>query len=153
MDLCIREVRMKTEEHFAYEGVPRGIDESLALCERELEERIRFLRSVIGVSAHGGDLGVAADQGVRAGDLRRWKQAVNDAVEARIRRRNLSAEQDRERRRLDGFVVEGNERREGDKDGRSGTIEMKMCFGCGLRGHIKKNCKEKKDNGPHGRIL
>ena len=58
MDLCIREVRMKTEEHFAYEGVTRGIDKSLALCEQELEERIRSLRSVIGVSAHGRDLEV-----------------------------------------------------------------------------------------------
>ena len=111
------------------------------------------MRSVIGFSAHGRDLEVAADQGVRAGDLRRWKQAVNDAVEARIRRRNLSAEQDRERRRLDGLVTEGSERREGGKDGRSGTIKLKMCFGCGLRGHLKKNCKEKKDNCPHGRIL
>ena len=109
---------------------------------------------MIGASSHVRDLEVAGDPRVRAGDIRRWKQAVSEAVEARIRRRNLSAEQDRVRRRLDGLFTEGSERREGCKDGRSGTVELRMCYGCGTRGHLEKNCKEeKKDNGPRGRIL
>ena len=55
---------------------------------------------------------------------------------------------------MDGLFTEGSERREVSKDGRSGMGELRMCYGCGVRGHLKKNCKgEKKDNGPRGRDL
>ena len=145
---------MKTEEHFAYKGVPRGIKESLALCERELEERIHSVRSVIGAPTNVRSLEVAGDPCVRAGDIRKWKQAVSDAVQARIRRRNLSAEQDRARRRLDSLFMGGSERRESCKVGRSRTAKLRLCFGCGSRGHLIKQCKdEKKDNDFRGRIL
>ena len=126
----------------------------MVLCEQELEERIRSLRSVIGASTNLRSLEVAGDLRVRAGDIRKWKQAVSEAVQARIRRRNLSEEQDRARRRLDSLFTEGSERRESCKDGRSGTVELRLCYGCGARGPLKKNCKEeKKDNCPCGRIL
>ena len=38
IDLCVREIRKRTEEFFAYDVVPRGIEEAMAMCERELEE-------------------------------------------------------------------------------------------------------------------
>ena len=84
--------------------------------------------------------------------MRRWKKAVVEAMEERVRRRNLGAEHDLERRRYDGLFVDGVGRREVSKDRRSETGEQRMCFGCGERGHLKKDCKgNKKDKGPRGK--
>ena len=141
IDLCVSEIRKRREEFFAFDEVPRGIEEAMAMCERELEERIRSMRMLIGASTLLRDLEVAGDSCKRAGDVRRWKKAVSEAMEERIRRRNLSVEQDRERRRLDGLFTEGIKRREVSKDGRSKTVELRMCYGCGQRGHLKKTCK------------
>ena len=87
--------------------------------------------------------------------MRRWKKAVSDAMEERIKRRNLSAGQDdRERRRLDGLFEDWTGRREVSKDRRSEKGEQRMCYGCGERGHLKKDCKgDRKDKGPRGRDL
>ena len=124
------------------------------MCEREIEERICSMRMAIGASTLVRDVEVVGDLCVRAGDVRRWKKAVSEAMEERIKRRNLSAEHDRERRRFDGLFVDGVRRREVSKDGRSETGEQRMCFGYGERGHLKKDCKGgKKDKGPGGRDL
>ena len=109
---------------------------------------------MVGAPTNVRSLEVASDPRVMARVMRKWKQAVSDAVQARIRRRNLSAEQDRARRRLDSPFMEGSERRESCKDGRSRRAELRLWFGCGLRGHLKKQCKdEKMDNDSRGRIL
>ena len=84
--------------------------------------------------------------------MRRWKKAVVEAMEERVRRRNLGAEHDLERRRYDGLFADGIGRREVSKDRRAETSEQRMCFGCGKRGHLKKDCKgNKKDKGPRGK--
>ena len=102
----------------------------------------------------GRDPGVVSDSCWRPGDVGQWKKAVEEALEERFRRRNVSADQGRERRRLDGLLVEGVSRKESSKDRRLGVNAGKACFGCGEFGHLRKNCKaEKKENILRGRIL
>ena len=73
-------------------------------------------------------------------------------MEERVRRRNLGAQHDLERRRYDGLFLDGAGRREVIKDRRPEMGEQRMCFGCGERGHLKKDCKgNKKDKGPRGK--
>ena len=152
IQLCVREIRKKMEEFFTDEEVPRRVKEALAVAEREIEERIRSIRTVIGASTLGRNAEVISNSGVRAGDIRRWKKAVVEAMEERVRRRNLGAEHDLERRRYDGLFVDGAGRREVSKDRRPEMGEQRMFFGCGERGHLKKDCKgSKKDKGPQGR--
>ena len=134
--------------------IPRGIEEAIAVCEQELEERIQTLRMSLVAESLGRDPGVVRDLCWRTGDVGQWKKAVEEALEERARRRNVSADQGQERRRLDGLLVEGAGRKDGSKDRRLGANAGKMCFGCGEFGHMKKNCKgEKKEKGPRGRIL
>ena len=107
------------------------------------------MRMAIGASTLVRDVEVVGDSCVRAGDVRRWKKALSEAMEERIKRRNLSAEHDRERRRFDGLFVDGAGRREVSKDRRSEKGEQKMCYGWGERGHLKKDCRgDRKDKGP-----
>ena len=57
----------------------------------------------------------------------------------------------------DGWLFEGwTGRREISKDRKSKRGKYRMCYGCGERGHLKKDCrgdKNKKDKGPQGRDL
>ena len=53
IDLCVGEIRKTMEDFFAYEEVPRRVEEAMAVCERELEEKISSIRSAIGVSSSG----------------------------------------------------------------------------------------------------
>ena len=153
VSLCVSDIRKETEKFFVG-GIPRGIEESIAVCERELEERICSLRRPRVAELLGRDPGVGGDSCWRPGDVGQWKKAVEEALEERHRRRNVSADQSRERRRLDGLLVEGVGRKDSSKDRKSGANAGKVCFGCGEIGHLRKNCKgEKKENGPRGRIL
>ena len=89
---------------------------------------------------------VVGEACVRASDVRRWKKAVVEAIEERVRRQNIGAEHDLERRRYDGLFVDGT-----GKDRRAESGEQRICFWCGERGHLKKDCKgNKKDKGPRG---
>ena len=98
----------------------------------------------------GRDPGVGGDSCWRPGDVGQWKKAVEEAVEERRRRRNVSADQ----RRLDGLLAEGVGRKDSSKDRKLGANARKMCFGCGKFGHLRKNCKAgKKENAPRGRFL
>ena len=148
IDLCVKDIRRRTEEYFACDAVPRCIEESLAVCERELEDRIRSLRTLIGASTLVRDLEAAGELCKRAGDVRRYKLAVSEAMEERVRRQNLSVVQGRERR-LDGLLVEGVGGSRVSKERK--PEETRMCYGCGERGHLKMNCKgSKKDKGVRG---
>ena len=102
----------------------------------------------------GRDPGVVSDSCWRPGDVEQWKKGVEEALEERRRRRNVSADQGRERRRLDGLLFEGVSRKDSSKDRRLGANARKACFDCGEFGHLRKNCKaEKKEKEPRGRIL
>ena len=75
-------------------------------------------------------------------------------MEERRKRRNVSAGQGRERRRLDGLLLEGVSRKDSSKDRRLGANAGKVCFVCGKLGHLRKKCKaEKKEKVPCRRIL
>ena len=74
-----------------------------------------------------------------------------EAMEERVRRRNIGAKHDLERRRYDGLFLDGIGRREVSKDRRVELGEQRTCFWCGEKGHLKRDCKgNKKDKGPRG---
>ena len=91
VDLWVSDIRKKSEEFFMGE-IPRGIEEAIAVCERELEERIRTLRMSLVAESLGRDPGVARDPCWRTGDIGQWKRAVEEALEERIRKKNCKGE-------------------------------------------------------------
>ena len=155
IQLCVREIRKRMEEFFCVEEVPRRSEEALVMCEREIDERIGSLRMLLGASTLVRDLEVVGGAFSRDCEVRKWKKSVMEAMEERIRRRNLGAgQEDREKRRMDGLSEGWTGRREISKDRKSERGEYRTCYGCGDRGHLKKDCKgNKKDNGPRGRDL
>ena len=114
------EIRKRMEEFFTYDGVPRRIEEAMAVCERELDERICSMRMTIGASTPVRDLEVVGDSFRRAGDVRRWKKAVSEAMEERIKRRNLMV--DRMIGREGGWTVRLKMGPEGEKSARIGGL-------------------------------
>merc|ERR1712243_9732 len=88
-------------------------------------------------------------------EVRKWKKAVMEAMEERVKKRNLEVGQgDREKRRTEDLFEGWTGRREISKDRKSERGEYRTCYGCGERGHLKKDCgRDKKDKGPWGRDL
>ena len=149
VSLCVNSIRSEKEKFFIG-GIPRGIEESIAVCECELEERIRLLRRPRVSESLGRDRGVGSDSCWRPEDVGQWKKAVEDAVEERRRRRNVSGGQ----RRLEGLLADGVGRKDSSKDRKSGVNAGKRCFGCGEFGHLRKNCRaEKKESVSRERFL
>ena len=70
VSLCVSDIRKETEKFFVG-GIPRGIEESIAVCERELEERIRSLRRPRVAESLGRDPGVGGDSCWRPGAVGR----------------------------------------------------------------------------------
>ena len=69
-----------------------------------MEEKISSIRSAIGASSSGRSSEVVGEACVRASEVRRWKKAVVEAMKERVRRQNIGAEHDLERRRYDGLL-------------------------------------------------
>ena len=65
VQLCVVEVKKRIEEYFGSKEVPRRIEEAVEVCKREIDERIRSLRMMIGAS------GLVADLEVAVGRLKR----------------------------------------------------------------------------------
>ena len=86
IELCVREIRKRTEEFFGFEEMPRRIKEALVVCEREIDKRMVSMRMRIGASTLVRDLEVV-------GGVRKWKKAVSEAMEERIKERNLEVGQ------------------------------------------------------------
>ena len=98
----------------------------------------------------GRDPGVGSDSCWRPEDVGQWKKAVEDAVEERRRRRNVSSGQ----RRFEGLLADGVGRKDSSKDRKAGVKAEKRCFGCGEFGHLRKNCRaEKKESVSQERFL
>ena len=98
VQLCVGEVRKRIKEHFGSKEVPGKIEEALRMCEREVDERTESLRMLIGALQLVTDIEVAACSFKKDGEDRRWKQAVREVMEERVKKReNEAGYYDRER--------------------------------------------------------
>ena len=78
------------------------------------------MRMMIGASTLVRDLEVVGGSFKRDCELRKWKKSVMEAMEERVKKRNLEAGQgDREKRRMDGLFEGWTGRREISKDRKS----------------------------------
>ena len=93
IQLCVREIRKRMEEFFGFEEVPRRIEEAVVVCEREIDERIGSMRMMIGASTLVRDLEAVGGSFKRDCEVRKWKKAVMEAMEERVKKRNLEAGQ------------------------------------------------------------
>ena len=82
-------------------------------------------------------------------------QAVMEAMEERIKvKESEVGHYDRGRRRVEDSFGSGSSRREDSKDRKLERRELRTCYVCGERGHLKKDCgRTKKDKGYQGRDL
>ena len=143
------------EEYFGLEEVPRRIEEAVVVCEREIDERISSMRMMIGASTLVRDMETVGGSLKRDCEVRKWKKAVMEAMEERVKRKNFEAGQgDWEKGRMEDLFGGWKGRREVSKDRRSERGKYRTCYGCGERGHLKKDCgRDKKDKGPRGRVV
>ena len=155
VQLCVEEVRKRIEEYFRSKEVPRRIEEAVEVCEREIGERIMSLRMMIGASGLVADMEVVGGSLKKDYDVRKWKKAVMEVMEERVKKREIEVgHYDRERGRMEDLFGGWSGRREDSKDRRLERRESRICHACGERGHLKKDCgRAKKDKGFQGRDL
>ena len=100
-----------------------------------------------------GASGLVADMEVVGGtlkkdyDVEKWKKAVMEVMEECGKKREVEVGHcDWERGRMEDLFDGWSGRREDGKDRRGERRESRICYACGERGHLRKDCgRTKKD--------
>ena len=145
----VEDFRLVLENYFGEKNmeVPRCIEEAVKKGEKKIEERIKMLRLADKASWLALDKYVTDPLCNTEEDDRKWKKAVREAKEeAESKRKGSFGSRGQTYGQRDGYRRQ-EEGRNDSRDDRTGQRkkEERTCHSCGKVGHLRAQCRARKD--------